>query len=933
MKINKSDYTIETIDNLMSLRRPQSESLKILGDIAKIRFEEGSDIGEIQNKVHELYPTFKEYERAFPNFAFSLATGVGKTLLMGAFITYLYTNYGIKNFFIIAPNLTIYNKLIEDFGTPNSKKYVFKRIQAFTQNPPTIITGDNYREQCPGQTVTSSSITINIFNIGKINSEMRGGKLLQIKRLSEYLGESYFDYLAGLDDLVVLMDESHHYRAERGMTVINELEPLLGLEVTATPQVEKGSKTIKFKNVVYEYSLAKAMAHGYVKQPYAATKRNLDPKQFSPEELDRLKLKDGIKYHRKTKTELELYAQNEGVKPVKPFVLVICKDTNHANEIKDYILSDDFFGGYYKDKVIEVHSNQTGEEKDDNIQKLMSLESPDNKIEIVIHVNMLKEGWDVNNLYTIIPLRTAVSMTLREQTLGRGLRLPYGKLTGNDAVDRLTVVSHDKYEELIKAANDERSILKREHIILTDENENFENEKEISRSETIFDNNIKLKKEKLKHARSENKKKQLEQEIAVDTAVGEAINDIINKPVNLKIGTIKATNPNSNDSVLEPHIEEHKQIVTSRDLAKPEIQQLIKEKASKKLESDTDKIFDSSDMITERINQAVSPLCEQKIKSSIDIPNVVVFPKETQKLVFRDIDLNTMFLDFENVSDDILVTALGKNESFTIKVDDDEESLPDSPENLIFNEILNNNADIDYEANEELIYKLIRQATEYLKQNRSENDFNKVVFYYKKDIAREIYRQMFANSKVSVPEYEVKILQTSSEILPLGYSKYTKDEISDYTSSVSAYELNYKVFDYYNKACHTAYKFDSIPEQTLAIVLEIDNNVLKWLRPAKKQFNIIWKEGAHYNPDFVVETADKIYIVEVKSYKCINDDDVKAKAKAALTYCEYVNVYCTQYKTKQYCYILVPAEEINRNSTFDSIVAKNYYKHLNYNRF
>lgn len=82
-----------------------------------------------------------------------------------------------------------------------------------------------------------------------------------------------------------------------------------------------------------------------------------------------------------------------------------------------------FFDGYYKDKVIEVHSNQSGEEKEDNIQKLMSLESPDNKIEIVIHVNMLKEGWDVNNLYTIIPLRTAVSMTLREQTIGRGLRL------------------------------------------------------------------------------------------------------------------------------------------------------------------------------------------------------------------------------------------------------------------------------------------------------------------------------------------------------------------------------------------------------------------------------------------------------------------------------------------------------------------------------
>ena len=89
---------------------------------------------------------------------------------------------------------------------------------------------------------------------------------------------------------------------------------------------------------------------------------------------------------------------------------------------------------------MEIHSNQSGEEKDENIAQLLSLESPENKIEIVIHVNMLKEGWDVTNLYTIIPLRTAASTTLREQTIGRGLRLPYGKRTGYDKADKLTII-------------------------------------------------------------------------------------------------------------------------------------------------------------------------------------------------------------------------------------------------------------------------------------------------------------------------------------------------------------------------------------------------------------------------------------------------------------------------------------------------------------
>jgi len=85
-------------------------------------------------------------------------------------------------------------------------------------------------------------IHINIFNISKINSEVRGGSAPRIKRLSEYIGQSYFDYLAGLDDLVMLMDESHRYRASAGVRAINELKPILGLELTATPQVEAAGK-------------------------------------------------------------------------------------------------------------------------------------------------------------------------------------------------------------------------------------------------------------------------------------------------------------------------------------------------------------------------------------------------------------------------------------------------------------------------------------------------------------------------------------------------------------------------------------------------------------------------------------------------------------------------------------------------------------------
>src|SRR3989337_2811012 len=168
-----------SIKNRLSLRPPQEESLNILAELMDIlALQKNCDLSAELEKVRSAYPICTDFERSFPSICFALATGVGKTRLMGAFIAYLYLAKGFRNFCVLA------------------------------------------REQ---------EIRVNVFNISKINSEMRGGKLPRIKRLSEYLGYSYFNHLSGLDDLVLLMDESHHYRADRGMEVINELNPILGL--------------------------------------------------------------------------------------------------------------------------------------------------------------------------------------------------------------------------------------------------------------------------------------------------------------------------------------------------------------------------------------------------------------------------------------------------------------------------------------------------------------------------------------------------------------------------------------------------------------------------------------------------------------------------------------------------------------------------------
>src|SRR3972149_11255395 len=115
----------QSIKNRLSLRPPQADSLNILAELTdKLDLnkhtpnpsQEGNFLKEQLEIVKSAYPTCTDFERSFHSICFALATGVGKTRLMGAFVSYLYLSKGIRNFFVLAPNLTIYNKLIEDFS-------------------------------------------------------------------------------------------------------------------------------------------------------------------------------------------------------------------------------------------------------------------------------------------------------------------------------------------------------------------------------------------------------------------------------------------------------------------------------------------------------------------------------------------------------------------------------------------------------------------------------------------------------------------------------------------------------------------------------------------------------------------------------------------------------------------------------------------------
>ena len=887
------DRIATSIKNRLSLRPPQTESLKILAElVGKLTLQKGVDLQTELDKVKDAYPTCTDFERDFPSVCFALATGVGKTRLMGAFIAYLYLHKGIKNFFVLSPNLTIYNKLIDDFSLPTSPKYVFQGIGEFATKRPRIITGDNYQYSSQ-RTMFDSEVHINVFNISKINAETRGGNIPRIKRLSEYIGESYFNYLSNLNDLVLLMDESHHYRADRGMEVINELNPILGLELTATPQVERGQHAIKFKNVVYEYSLAKAIPDGFVKEPAVATRKDFDPSHYTDEDLDRIKLEDGIRIHEDTKVALDIYARDNKVQQIKPFVLVVAKDTSHAGKLKELITSKSFFEGNYADKVMEIHSAQRGSEKEENIARLVSLESPDNKIEIVIHVNMLKEGWDVTNLYTIIPLRTAASMTLREQTIGRGLRLPYGKRTGNDKADKLTIVAHDKFQEIIDIANDPKSIIKKENIIEIDTDE-FIQKKEVITSLSNIE-------EKYKEERAR-------------------IEDIVEPEEKRKA----CINLELRKTILDTLPELNKDAKNVNELTRSEIKEIAVEKIKRKIYSDPQQSLFVKETIAE-VEKVYDSVVIDFTDNIIEIPRIIIQQSNDVLSGFKNFDLDTRNLNYQPVSEEILIKKLREQENSTDTIIGKGRIVPDSLENIIVNELINF-PEIDYDSQSDLLFELASQAVEKFRTYLAEDNVTNVTQYHKKEIGNYIYSQMMAHFYYETPGFVKTTVRPFTKIEEHNFSKYTKDNIYHYTETITpTNSIPTKVFSGFKKACHNLYKFDSKTEKDFAWILEDDKkSVLKWLRPAEKQFHIYWDHNSRrYHPDFVVETDKAIYLVETKKERDIDSSDVQEKARAAVQYCTHATEYTTRNSGKHWKYVLIPHNAVMGNMSVEYLV-KNF---------
>jgi type III restriction enzyme len=713
--------------------------------------------------------------------------------------------------------------------------------------------------------------------------------------LSEYIGQSYFEYLAGLDDLVLIMDESHRYRASAGVKAINELRPVMGLELTATPQVETPKGPVRFHNVIFHYPLGSAMADGFVKEPAVITRKDFNPSGMSAEAIEQLKLEDGVRLHESIKVELDTYARASGQATVKPFVLVIARETTHAGKLMALIQSEAFFDGRYKTKVMQVDSSKSGAEEDEMVQRLLKVESPNEPTEIVIHVNMLKEGWDVTNLYTIVPLRPAHARTLIEQSIGRGLRLPYGKRTGIEAVDTLNIVAHDKFQEIVDEARRPGSLVQMKVRVL--------DPGELARKPvTVVSPSVLDSKLGIRPAQT-----------TPDTTVaGGDAERAFDNPREQEIAQVV-------HAVIRS-LEDRPDVAPSvRYLQHDDVQKVVARETMERLTPSQLELEGIRDGID--IAGIMASTISFVVNETIDIPRILLLPKGELRSGFKAFTLDVAALNYAPPGDDLWLQYLRDGHAVVIGLGPggiDEQRL----ENFVVMGLIDFD-DVSYDVNADVLFNLAGQVVRRLLSYLSEDDAKKVLRFHLRAIANLVHVQMQPHYwEEPAAGYEVKVTQGFVALKESAYSSFVDEPVLDFRwSPPDKSNMSRYLFGRFERCLYSIQKFQSDSERRFAVIL--DRETARWFKPAKGQFRIHYRHGSdlpEYLPDFVAETDDAIWMLEVKMKSEMDSPEVLAKKQAAVTWCGYASDHANTCGGKPWRYVLIAHDVITENMSLTSLV-------------
>ena len=442
--------------------------------------------------------TLNQQKYQMPKYAVKMATGTGKTWVMHALLIWQVLNARhedvksgrfTKNFLLVAPGLIVYDRLLDAFcgrlkeGTEERdietndfymNQEVFipvhyrQEVFSFIQN--NVVTKD---EGIGRKTTGDGLIALTNWHLfenqieeentdedGELTPSEIIDKLLPIRPGKaagndlgmldrRYLRGSELEYLASLDDIMVINDEAHHIHElkrngeieevewQKGLNVIaeNKGERFFQIDFSATPYDQRGSgkkvQKVYFPHIVVDFDLATAMRKGLVKTLLLDRRQelteleHLDYKAVRDErnkvcdlsDGQRLMLRAGLAKLKKLEDEFTSVDEKKN-----PKMLVICEDTSVAPFVSQLMMED----GLSQDEVVTIDSNAKGEVSEEEWkqtkEKLFNIDKY-KKPKVIISVLMLREGFDVNNICVIVPLRSSEAPILLEQIIGRGLRL------------------------------------------------------------------------------------------------------------------------------------------------------------------------------------------------------------------------------------------------------------------------------------------------------------------------------------------------------------------------------------------------------------------------------------------------------------------------------------------------------------------------------
>jgi type III restriction enzyme len=327
--------------------------------------------------------------------------------------------------------------------------------------------------------------------------------------------------------------------------------------------------------------------------------------------------------------------------------------------------------------------------------------------------------------------------------------------------------------------------------------------------------------------------------------------------------------------------------------------------------------------ITEQpdITAVVAKTTELVIQQTIDIPRILVVPKGEVRSGFKPFTLDLGTLSYQPPAEELWiqylrtggteVVGLGKGGIVEARIED-----------YIVSGLIDFD-DVAYDNHADLLYDLATQTVRHFQSYLSEEDTRHVLRLHQRDIARFIHAQMQDHYWEEVVAYEVVVSKGFTDLKPSAYTASAIEPVlniqvsPDDKSNMAKY-----LFGGFKRCLYPVQKFQSEPERILAVVL--DREAEKWFRPAKGQFQIFYKSGAdhlEYQPDFVAETKDVIYMLESKQRNKMGDTEVLAKRDAAVKWCQHASEHAAMCGGKSWKYVLIPHDVIAVNMTIAGLVA------------